>query len=370
MTHNPQQLIELAFGGDSKPRRIEAGTWHDVSASGTPNDHFLFATSGSSGNPAWIAHSRNGLLVSAKSVNRHLEVDKNSVWGLALPVHHVGGFGVLARAYEKKCSLRIFDLAWDASAFVAWLDVAGITHTSLVPTQVYDLVESGMRAPHGLRSIVVGGGRLDLELAQRGRDLGWPLLASYGLTEAGSQVATQSPASLAGDDESGLMRVLPHWDVRLNADGCLELRGEALFSGVVRDGVYIARVGDWYATSDRVTLDSGGLVPLGRADHWVKVAGELVDPSEVEERLLRVAGAGFTGRIAVVADQNARLGCQLRLIAEEDVPGEVLERAISAYNGKVPRSQRLGQAMRVAEIPRGELGKIRRGELHELLESR
>ena len=68
----------------------------------------------------------------------------------------------------------------------------GVTHTSLVPTQVHDLVKADLRAPETLKAIVVGGGHLDAATGRLARTLGWPVLASYGMTEAASQIATQT----------------------------------------------------------------------------------------------------------------------------------------------------------------------------------
>ena len=61
-------------------------------------DHVLFETSGSTGLPKWIALSKEALEVSARAVNAHLEVDGGAVWGLSLPLRHVGGFGVWLRS--------------------------------------------------------------------------------------------------------------------------------------------------------------------------------------------------------------------------------------------------------------------------------
>ena len=59
-----------------------------------------FKTSGSSGEPKWIGLSRQALRVSADAVNRHLEVGASSIWALALPSEHVGGFGVILRSMQ------------------------------------------------------------------------------------------------------------------------------------------------------------------------------------------------------------------------------------------------------------------------------
>ncbi|MGI9239804.1 MAG: AMP-binding protein, partial [Verrucomicrobiales bacterium] len=58
-----------------------------------------FYSSGTTGDARCVIHSRAGLLASARAVNAHLDARTEDVWLCALPVFHVGGFGVYARAY-------------------------------------------------------------------------------------------------------------------------------------------------------------------------------------------------------------------------------------------------------------------------------
>ncbi|MES2474668.1 MAG: AMP-binding protein, partial [Verrucomicrobiota bacterium] len=172
-------LTSRAFWEDATP--VMAGDRELVG-------HVLFETSGSTGSPKWIALSKEALLISAQAVNAHLQVTKHSCWGLALPTHHVGGFGVAARAWQAGCRMAVFAGKWNPSLFREEMAAHQVTHTSLVPTQVHDLVQAKLAAPASLRAIVVGGGHLDEATGQAARDLGWPVLASYGMTEACSQI--------------------------------------------------------------------------------------------------------------------------------------------------------------------------------------
>ncbi|MGA0853955.1 MAG: AMP-binding protein, partial [Luteolibacter sp.] len=216
----------------------------------------LFETSGSSGQPKWIALSKTALRVSADAVNAHLKVTSQSCWGLALPMHHVGGFGVAARAYAAACRFEHFNDRWHAEKFTRWLNDFQITHTSLVPTQVHDLVAGQHRAPQCLRAIVVGGGRLDEITGRAARELGWPVLASYGMTEAASQIATQSLDALDAPYVSAPLPVLPNWQTKLGDDGQLLIAGPALFSGTLikhdASWIYRSRTSPWHETRDRV----------------------------------------------------------------------------------------------------------------------
>lgn len=355
------------FWNDPTPMKLATEGIHSAEESGTPNNHLLFATSGSVGNPKSIAISKNALLASANSVNEHLGVTSESVWGLALPAYHVGGFGVVARARAAGCGLEIFTQPWSARGFTEWAIASCITQTSLVPTQVHDLVAAKFRAPNKLLAVVVGGGRLELAVGRAARALGWPVLASYGMTEASSQIATQPLTALNAAYAPSPIPVLAHWEARVDGEGCLEIAGPALFSGMVIGGVYRPRDGAWHATHDRVAATPEGLIPQGRADVLVKIAGELVDPQAVESSLAAALQEHGHG-LAVVVILDARLGHRLICCAERGVPATALAAAIDAHNARVPRSQRLDAPTMIDEIPRGALGKIRRAALRDMLD--
>lgn len=330
--------------------------------------HVLFETSGSSGAPKWIALSKPALLASAAAVNRHLDVGKTSCWGLALPLHHVGGFGVAARAYEAGCGFREFGRRWDAHAFQEWLEEQRITHTSLVPTQVHDLVAAGLRAPGSLRAIVVGGGHLAVATGQAARALGWPVLASYGMTEAASQIATQRLDALHALYQPTPIPLLPIWRAEISPEKTLRIAGPALFSGtLVRENeawIYQERSSEWHQTEDRVMMEDRMLTPLSRADTLVKVLGELVDPEMIERELLTLAeGKLQPGMFAVVAVPDARAGNALVPVFDQALDAAIIVKVLTAYAEQAPGFRRLRPAVMLGDFPRSPLGKPRRAEI-------
>lgn len=358
-------LTEEAFWRDPKP--IAAGDFPgEIPACKALAGHVLFETSGSSGAPKWIALSKKALRVSAAAVNRHLDVTRDSCWGLALPLRHVGGFGVAARAHEAGCGLVSFAGRWDPCIYQKWLEEHHVTHTSLVPTQVHDLAEAALRAPAGLRAVVVGGGHLDAATGRAARALGWPVLASYGMTEAGSQIATQELASLTDAYEPAPLPMLPIWQAQVDDDGRLLIAGEALFSGtlVKRDGAWVFEklASSWHRTGDRMNLEHGMLSPLGRADSMVKVLGELVDPAEIERELLALGdGALVPGGFIVVAIPDARAGHALVPVFESSAAAA--EPILAHYNKSAEGFRRLRPAVTMASFPRSPLGKPLRREI-------
>jgi o-succinylbenzoate---CoA ligase len=326
--------------------------------------HWLFETSGSSGKPKAVALSKRALLISASAVNQHLAVTRESCWGLVLPIHHVGGFGVAARAYQAACGFQEFGQRWAPRAFCNWIEQREISHTSLVPTQVHDLVVAKHTAPSHLKAIVVGGGHLNVAMGQAARDLGWPILASYGMTETASQVATQSLAALAAPYQPSPIPLLPIWQAKMAPPDSLFLSGPALFSGYVIDGKYLPRTSDWYQTSDRAELTDHGLTPLGRADVLVKVLGELVDPEAIEQELMALSdGRLLQGSFAIIATLDERAGHALTPVIEASGDRVLFERMLELYAQNALGFRRLKPSHFIPIFPRSELGKIRRSEL-------
>jgi len=334
----------------------------------------LFETSGSSGTPKWIVLGKDALRVSADAVNAHLEVTANSCWGLALPLHHVGGFGVAARAYAAGCGFEHFTPRWKPEIFTRWIADFQITHTSLVPTQVHDLVACQYRAPQCLRAIVVGGGRLDTGTGQAARALGWPVLASYGMTEAASQIATQSLASLDQPYEPAPMSVLPIWQTKLGTDDQLLIAGPALFSGslIKHDQVWIyhARTSPWHETRDRVKLDTRGITPLGRIDSLVKVLGELVDPSSIEQELFALSNGKLSPQsIAVIAIPDPRDEHALVPAFDTSVDRSLMHQILARYAEKASGPNRLREPVTLDSLPLSPLGKPLRAEIFRMITS-
>jgi o-succinylbenzoate---CoA ligase len=347
---------------------VVAGALDGMPDLGLTGGAVIFKTSGSTGVPKWVVHEKQAMLVSARAVNAWLGVERTSKWGLALPIDHVGGFAILARVFQAGCGLVEFQEKWDAEKFHSWISNEGVTHVSLVPTQVHDLVEAGLSAPKSLRAVVVGGGRLSEMSGQAARDLGWPVLASYGMTEAGSMIATQAVSSLTQPFSESALEILPIWKVESDADDRLKICGEALFRGYL----FQEEIGlkfeplrsKSFLTNDRGVISGNHLKPLGRMDALVKVLGVLVDIEAVERRFLEIAvGRVSPEKFAVIALPDLRNEHVLVAVFEGEIPTGCVE----DYQRVAPSLERISQVFQVEKFPRSTLGKLLRGELGKLI---
>lgn len=314
--------------------------------------HLFFQTSGSSGAAKWVALSKKALLASARTVNAHLGVEIGARWGLALPIYHVGGFGILVRAFLSGGACQVFHEQWDPIKFSRFIYTEKCEHISLVPTQLVDLVRTRCIAPHSIKSVVVGGGALSDALLIQAKALGWPVLRSYGMTESASQIAT-------GDSGDGWLDILGDREVRLSSKGLLQWRGEAGLTCYITEieGEFTrvdALEDGWFTTQDRAELSGRKLRMLGRADTLVKILGELVDVNLIEQRLKAQLGRDCV--IFPVTDE--RRGVKLVPVIESPKP-----LPITGFSGL----ESLEPAVFVDAFPRSALGKVTRGSLKEML---
>lgn len=314
--------------------------------------HVWMATSGTTGALKLTALSKQAILASAAAVNAHLGSDARDVWCNVLPPFHVGGLGIHARAHLS--GARVVVRQWSAHVFEE-----GMTLSALVPAEVRDLVDAGVRPPSTLRAIVIGGGALPDDLYRAGRARGWPLLPSYGMTECCSQVAT---ATLASPD----MLLLPHFEGRVEPDGRLAFRGPSTLTGYAfLDGTFVdPKSGGWFVSEDLGTIEGGVVRVEGRRGEFVKIGGESVDLARLDaiaDAVARESGIDA----AIIAVPDARLGHVIHCAATSDA------RAFAdAFNARVLPFERIRGVHRVDAIPRSPLGKLQRAKLLDAISLR
>lgn len=327
-----------------------------------PKGHILVKTSGTEGQAKWVALSKAAFLLSAEAVNAHLESTAQDRWLIALPMHHVGGFSIYARVYASGASVHHYEGKWEAARFTALCRNERITLTSLVPTQVFDLVQQRLRAPESLRAIVVGGGGLSQEIGQQARALSWPVLQSYGMTETASQVATEPLLHSETGFDPEELEVLSLWTLQTDGDGVLSISGPALASGYVIDQAWHP-IEQPMRTRDRVSLRTEGtrqfLCFLGRESQVLKIVGELVSLPALQAKLDALAlKHGIASRCVIVPLEDTRRGHTLVLAHEGGA-----EPLLADFNAQVQPFERLERSVRVAQIPLTDLSKVRLADL-------
>lgn len=236
-------------------------------------------TSGSSGMPKAAILSVGNHYYSAQGSNANIAVAPGDRWLVSLPLYHVGGIAILHRCLIGRGTI-VLQTSRDL------VDAApGATHLSLVTTQLLRLLRAHTSLPH-LKAVLLGGSAVQPTLIDEAHSRGYPIHTSYGMTEMASQVATTA-ARASRRELSSSGRVLPHRELRIDADGEIHVRGRTRFLGYF-DGGAITKPFDadgWYATGDAGSLENELLFVRGRTDNVFISGGENVMPEEIERVL-------------------------------------------------------------------------------------
>jgi O-succinylbenzoic acid--CoA ligase len=330
-------------------------------------------TSGTTGTAKGALLPHRSFFWSAVGSALHLGVLPDDRWLACLPFFHVGGLSILLRSALYGTSAIVHE-RFDPDAVNRALDEEGATLVSLVPNTLERVLDAreGRRAPRRLRCVLLGGAPIPDALAERARSQGFPVVASYGLTEAASQVATQ-PLGRGGSAAAAGLRPLLGTEVRVvdaggaavcDEPGEICVRGPTLMTGYLDrpDETTRALRGGWLHSGDIGLLDAeGGLRVLDRRDDLIISGGENVYPAEVESILLEhpaVAEAAVAGLLDREYGRRPAAWLVRRPGAVADV--EELRRFCSdrLARFKIPASFQF-----VDELPRNAAGKLERHRL-------
>ena len=308
--------------------------------------------------------SKAAFLESAAAVNKFFLLSAKDIWLQCLPHFHVGGLAVEARAYVG--GFKVLNLkTWDPKVFHEALISNSVTVSSLVPTQVYDLVFNKLTTPKKFKAFI-GGGRLSPDLKKKAQDLGWHMITTYGMTELASMVATI---------ENETLRPLPHCAIQIT-DGKIAIRSKSLFTGyieVIKGQVEIKKPSlsnQYFVTDDHGSKIGNGIMVMGRGQDMIKVSGELVSLNKLRDVWFSLVGIDLTQAFHLMALPDERAENQIVLVMKETEslrdrkvlshfsPNEKILGKIQEFQKQVMPFERIKNLYVLDQIPRTELGKI------------
>jgi O-succinylbenzoic acid--CoA ligase len=351
-------------------------------------------TSGTTGRPKAALLSHAAMAASAGSWSAALPPATG--WLLCLGLAHVAGLGVAWRAIGAGVPLRVVP-DFDPEIVLNALRHGPASHVSLVPTQLACLLDAddtaraagpadaARAADHdtgnpagpglgaGLRAVLLGGAPIPPALVTRALAAGWPVVPTYGLTEAGSGVTallTADAATRPGSAGKPLPGVaLRIADPAADGTGVIQVRTPAAFSGYLGPEATADAFdpGGWLRTGDTGRLDADGfLYVLDRRDDLLVSGGENVVPAEVEAVIAEhpaVAEAGVVGRADATWGAVPIAALVLRPGAAAPTNAELRAFCLARLAPyKVPAA-----FFMVTSLPRTPSGKLRRAELRAAL---
>ncbi|WP_448386700.1 o-succinylbenzoate--CoA ligase [Mycolicibacterium sp. XJ1904] len=320
-------------------------------------------TSGTTGTPKGAMLSAAALTASAEAT--HHRLGGPGRWLLALAPHHIAGLQVLVRSVVAGTTPVALAPTFEPAELPSAVGALGPgrRYASLVAVQLDKALrdERAAEALATLDAVLIGGGPMPTDLAERAAAAGISVVRTYGMSEtAGGCVYDGVP--LDG------VRVRIHdrgaAQPATSDRGRIVLGGRTLAKGYRNtvDPDPFADAG-WFRTDDVGALDAAGrLMVLGRIDDAIGSGGLTIMPQVVEVVL---ATHDAVAECAVFGVPDERLGQRVAaavvLVAGRDspTPGELREHVAAALDATAaPREFHV-----VDELPRRGIGKIDRRAL-------
>jgi len=304
----------------------------------------VVATSATSGEPKGVELTWAALAASAQASRQALGPANGSGWLCCLPLHGVGGLGVVARAWSTKQAVDVV-ARFDPAAVGA----SGASYVSLVPTTLARCLDADVNLSR-FHAILVGGAPLDPVLRTRAEAAGAAVVATYGLTETWGGVVYDG-------------RALDGVEVRLGDDDEILVRAPMVMRGYrlrPDDTAAVLSPDGWLRTGDAgAWAETGQLSVVDRLRDIIVTGGVNVSPTEVESVLQahpRVTDVGVVG--SADAEWGERVVAHVVAADPDDPPTLADLRTFAAEHlstAKLPR-----QLVLVSEVPRSSGGKTLR----------
>jgi len=277
-----------------------------------PREGYVYlTTSGSTGTPKSVVLSERQVAWTARQVRISHRLSPGDRGLTVLPFFHVNAPVVSLCSSLLAGSSVIIARRFSQRHFWSWIERYQITWASIVPTIVAMLLETAKPAflPGALRFIRTGSAALaPAHLHAFECRFGIPLIETYGLSEAASQVvANPVPPGLHKPGSAGLptgvaLRICSQRagedarelrDVPRGEVGEICIAGPGVIQGYQNDEGREAFHDGWFRTGDLGYLDEDGYLFIkGRLREVINRGGENIAPREVEEALLSYPAIG------------------------------------------------------------------------------
>ncbi|WP_370452971.1 o-succinylbenzoate--CoA ligase [Sporosarcina sp. BI001-red] len=333
----------------------------------------IMYTSGTTGFPKGVRQTAENHTSSALSAVLNSGLHDGDAWLHMMPLFHISGFSILARAVLYGSEVRLFDKfdAVRAAEEITNGRVSGMSVVAVTLERLLTVIENdGISVPPKFRTLLAGGGPVPISYLKRAEQCGLPVLQTYGMTETSSQTATLSAEdALRKPGSAG--KPLFFTDIQIDgADEPFE-KGEILIKGPHVTKGYIGKhtatqalQNGWLHSGDIGYFDDEGfLFVADRRSDLIISGGENIYPAEIEAVLVEHPQVLEAGVCAMPSDKWGAVPAAFvvtRSTVEEETLREFCQIRLASY--KVPKTFHF-----VDELPRNASNKLMRKELRERL---
>jgi O-succinylbenzoic acid--CoA ligase len=286
-------------------------------------------TTGSSGIKKRVLLSIDAISASADLSNERVGAKAGDVWSLLLPINHIAGLNVLARAEKLGSTAVSADQRAD--------------YTAIVPTQLHRALFSDHKLLEHLqkcKAVLVGGSPASKVLLDTASKAGISVITTYGMTETSGGCVYNKQA-------------LTGVSVIVDKSGRLMIKGPILASGYEdNQNLWDQNFKDgWFVTSDLGKITGDEIEVIGRIDDVVITGGENVSLAAIENELT----AGFPGiNFLATAIPDTEWGQKICLISNSEIDYDRITELLKSNLGRqfVPK-----EFLVMQQIPEMGIGK-------------
>lgn len=331
----------------------EAPARPDPGAPRPEETEWVFATSGTTGEPKLVVHR----LASLLRLSRPPRPGPRPRWGLLYEWSRFAGVQVVLQALAGRGTLVCPDRGRALAAQVEFLAESGCDHLSATPTLWRNVLMAPAARELPLRQVTLGGEIADQRILD-GLQAAFPgarVTHIFASTEAGAAFAVSDgregfPVGYLDDPPSGVgLRV---------EDGRLLVANPDVEPAYLGGGAFAE--GGWVDTGDAVELRGDRYVFLGRRSGVINVGGAKLHPEELEGFLARHPAVA---QVHVHAQPSSILGSLVvaEVVPEPAAPAEGLSRTLIDYcRAQLPRHMVPGKVRIVDSLPLNAAGKLER----------
>ncbi|EJG09977.1 long-chain-fatty-acid--CoA ligase [Fusobacterium vincentii ATCC 51190] len=199
-----------------------------------------------------------------------------------------------------------------------------------------------------IRLMVSGGAKIDKNILEDFRTMGFRAIQGYGMTETAPIITFNVPGRERSDSVG---EVIPDVEVKIADDGEILVKGKNVMKGYYNNEQATKEAFDkdgWFHTGDLGRMEGKYLIIIGRKKEMIVLPnGKNIDPNDVEAEIIK-----NTKQIVNIKDA---------------IKWEVIDK----YNVTAPNYKKIHDIKIVKEeLPKTRLGKIRRFMLKDLLEDK
>jgi len=227
-----------------------------------------------------------------------------------------------------------------------------------------------------VRLMVSGGAKIDKNILEDFRTMGFRAIQGYGMTETAPIITFNVPGRERSDSAG---EVIKDVEVKIADDGEILVKGKNVMKGYYNNEQATKEAFDkdgWFRTGDLGRFEGKYLIIIGRKKEMIVLPnGKNIDPNDIEAEIIKntdlikeIAVTEYKEQlVAIIYPDFDQIKAKQIVNIKDAIKWEVIDK----YNVTAPNYKKIHDIKIVKEeLPKTRLGKIRRFMLKDLIEDK